>query len=81
MTVKPVFLAFPVRRLFRHLKRGAVYQVQSKTCRVQCPIDEPLRDDELVMLYRNVESGAWAVRRRSEFEDGRFEEVSLKEVL
>lgn len=61
------------RAIWKHLTRGTKYQIHSAECRVQCPVDQPLVDGEMVLLYRNVDDGSWSVRREAEFRDGRFE--------
>lgn len=58
----------------RHRQRGTVYEVLGDV-RIQCPADQPLRDDEIVRLYRDVDSGHYGARRHAEFDDGRFEEM------
>lgn len=67
--------AEPVR--YRHKKRGTTYTLVGHA-QVQCPKDHPLTEYEVVTVYRadvsplDDESGLW-VRRKAEFNDGRFE--------
>jgi hypothetical protein len=64
-------------RRFRHKKRGTTYRLIGEA-QIQCA--SPLTEYEVVTVYRaevgplNDESGLW-VRRKAEFEDGRFEEI------
>lgn len=57
---------------YRHLKRGSTYQLVGQA-RVQT--DAPLSDMDEVTVYRCEQTGDLWARRRSEFEDGRFERV------
>ena len=61
-----------IETLWRHYQRQTVYRVIGAAA-IQCPDDRPLRDDENVLLYQDVNSGKYYVRRNSEFYDGRFE--------
>lgn len=65
-------IATDEREKWRHKNRGTTYTIVGKA-RVQC--ESPLSDNETVLLYRDVDSGEWAVRRPSEYHDGRFERV------
>ncbi len=56
---------------WRHKKRGTTYAIVGSAC-VQA--DDPLRDHEIVVVYRAEDGQLW-VRRKTEFYDGRFEEV------
>ncbi|WP_458760509.1 hypothetical protein ACSVBT_06875 [Afipia sp. TerB] len=56
---------------YRHVKRGGIYRVVG---RAQVQADDPLTDYEIVTVYRDQDGELW-VRRKSEFEDGRFEPV------
>lgn len=58
--------------MFRHIKRGSVYS-KIGDAQVQAS-DAPLTDYEVVVVYRGVDGQLW-VRRKSEFYDGRFEEL------
>ena len=58
---------------WRHKNRGTTYTIIDSHTLVQC--EKPLTDNETVLLYRDTESGKWAVRRSNEFHDGRFERV------
>lgn len=57
---------------YRHLKRGTTYRLVGQA-RVQT--DAPLADMDEVTVYRCEQTGDLWARRRSEFEDGRFERV------
>jgi hypothetical protein len=58
---------------YRHHKRGGEYEVIGMA---QVQAEEPLTDYEVVTVYRGVDGQLW-IRRKSEFEDGRF--IQLKE--
>lgn len=55
--------------LWMHAKRGTVYHEVGEIM-VQC--DFSIQDDEVLKLYRDVDSGKWFGRRPDEFMDGRF---------
>jgi len=59
---------------WRHKKRGSVCELIG-SAQVQAPDDAPLTDYELVEVYREADGQMW-VRRRSEFHDGRFEQIN-----
>jgi len=59
--------------VWRHKKRGSTYTVVGLA---EVQADEPLTDYEVVTVYRCRETGRLWVRRKSEFEDGRFEPLS-----
>jgi hypothetical protein len=66
--------------LLRHAVRKTVYRIAGNA-RVQCPKDKPLQDDEMVLLYQDVNSFGYSVRRAEEFfEPGRFEVLEEHEV-
>ena len=58
---------------YRHKVRGGNYKLVG-TAQVQAPEDAPLTDYEIVQVYVGEDGEMW-VRRRSEFFDGRFEEI------
>ncbi len=58
---------------YRHHNRGGEYKVIGHA-QVQAPDDAPLTDYEVVTVYRSKMGDLW-VRRKSEFEDGRFIEL------
>lgn len=60
---------------YRHRKRGTTYQLIGHA-EVQAPDDAPLIEGEMVTVYRCEQDGALWVRRKPEFEDGRFERLS-----
>lgn len=60
--------------VYRHKKRGTKYIINSDDVRVQC--ETPLQDGEKVLLYHDIVTGKYSVRRASEFHDGRFEKVN-----
>ncbi len=60
--------------LWRHKKRGTTYRILG-IGRIQCPPGEPLEDDEMPLVYQDIESGALGIRRSPEFHDGRFERM------
>lgn len=57
---------------YRHRKRGTTYVIIGRA-RAQC--EEPILDDENVLVYRCLETGDLAVRPPGEFFDGRFEKI------
>lgn len=64
--------------LYRHKKNGNVYEVINDCAGLECsaaPEFENMFGDDVFMVYRSVASGAWYVRPREEFLDGRFEAV------
>ena len=68
-------IAPPTPRFFRHRKRGSVY-VRVGWAGVQAA--EPIEEGEIVTVYRGVADGRLWARRSSEFDDGRFEDVTKK---
>lgn len=58
---------------YRHARRGTSYALIGDG-QVQAPADAPLTDYEVVAVYKSRDGGLW-VRRKSEFDDGRFEEI------
>lgn len=63
-------------RTLRHKKSGKRCNVVGRA-RVQAST-VPLKDDDEVLVYREVQDGSLWVRGYSEFYDGRFEEVPLR---
>lgn len=63
----------PIDAVWRHKKRGSSYTIKGHA-RVQC--ETPLQDGELPLLYQDVVSGEYSVRRDDEFFDGRFEQIA-----
>ncbi len=57
---------------YRHKKRGTTYTVVGMA---EVQADEPLTDYEVVTVYRCIKTGRLWVRRKAEFEDGRFERL------
>lgn len=57
---------------WQHRKRGTTYTIIGQAL-AQC--EKPITDNETVLVYRDVDSGKWAIRRPDEFHDGRFERV------
>lgn len=64
--------------LYRHRKRGTTYTIIG-VGEVQAS-GEPLKEGDMVTVYKATDGHLW-VRRKAEFEDGRFEEIpeNLKE--
>lgn len=59
-----------------HLKRGTRYRVLTLDAHLNIsPVGKVLNDRDRVAIYRDVDTGAWAVRSTPEFLDGRFVEV------
>ncbi|QPC91475.1 hypothetical protein [Mesorhizobium sp. INR15] len=56
----------------RHVKRGSEYAIVGQA-QVQC--EDGLTDYEIATVYRGKDGELW-VRRKSEFEDGRFEALT-----
>ena len=56
------------QEVYRHRKTGGIYGVVCNATRES--------DGELLVVYRNVETGERWVRPASEFNDGRFERVA-----
>lgn len=64
--------------LWRHKKRGTVYEIITDDASMQCasaPAFEEMFGDEGWTVYRNVKTGAIYVRVAAEFHDGRFERI------
>ena len=55
------------QEIYRHRKTGGIYGVICNATRES--------DGELLVVYRNVETGDRWVRLASEFNDGRFERI------
>ena len=65
--------------LYRHKKRGTVYEIVTNNAFLQCsaaPEFEQMFGDDTFTVYRNVHTGAIFVRPTKEFDDGRFEPLS-----
>lgn len=60
--------------LWRHRVRGTIYRILG-TGRIQCPAAAPMQDDEMPLLYMDINSGGFGIRRPDEFHDGRFERI------
>ncbi len=68
--------------LYRHKKRGTVYEIVTDAAWLQCataPDFETAFEDENWTVYRSVATGAYYVRPTEEFLDGRFERVSTED--
>ncbi len=64
--------------LWRHKKRGTVYEVVTDSASFQCSAArdmETLFEDDDWTVYKNVATGSWHVRPTPEFLDGRFEQI------
>lgn len=59
------------RPVIRHRKRGTTYDLYTDDALLQCTY--PLKDNDIVGVYRDRESGRWFVRAGGEMVDGRFE--------
>lgn len=64
------FRGGPHQETYRHIKTGGIYVVMCNATRES--------DGELMVVYRNVDTGDRWVRPASEFNDGRFERVNLR---
>lgn len=65
-------------QLYRHKKRGTVYEILHDNASMQCATEEQFErmfEDENWIVYRNVKTWAVYVRLAEEFHDGRFEKV------
>lgn len=58
--------------LYTHHKRGGVYSIKAEG-RLQLDGEHDMAE---VVIYRDVASGSWWVRRKDEFFDGRFKLLS-----
>lgn len=63
----------PILSRWRHKRRGTTYTAVA-IGELQMSADD-LCDGEEMMIYRS-DDGKWWVRRREEFEDGRFDRIS-----
>jgi hypothetical protein len=64
--------------LWRHKKRGTVYEIITQDASLQCatwPEMEEMFDDDTFTVYRSINTSAIYVRPTPEFMDGRFEKV------
>lgn len=59
----------------RHKKRGSLYTVLN-TATLQVAEGTDLKDMDTLCVYQSMEDGTWWVRKKEEFDDGRFEYVS-----
>jgi hypothetical protein len=60
--------------IWRHVKRGSLYhEVGEVTIQTYSTIE----DDDVLILYRDTESGKWFGRPPFEFGDGRFKAAEL----
>ncbi len=64
----------PVARRWKHKKRGTVYTEIGRGL-LQTADAGGLTDNELMVIYRNDETGTLWVRDETEFNDGRFEPI------
>lgn len=67
------------RTLWRHKKRGTVYEIVTENASLQMSSDLDIEhrwDDEAFVVYRNIKTGAMYVRPYMEFFDGRFEAIA-----
>lgn len=64
--------------LWRHKKRGTVYEIFTDSASLQCSVAEDFErmfEDDSWTVYRNIETGHVWVRPTEEFLDGRFERI------
>lgn len=62
------------KRQWHHLKRGTTY---TEHFRAHLQIaTKPLKEDDILVVYVDNESGRACTREESEFEDGRFVEIT-----
>lgn len=64
--------------LWRHKKRGSIYEVIAQDASLQCSTNPSLETTYLTKdwtIYRSVESGSFYLRPTAEFNDGRFEKL------
>ena len=67
------------RMLWRHKKRGTVYEIISTTAALQCATAQEVEDQfagQAWTVYRNIQTKAVYVRPSAEFQDGRFEPIT-----
>ncbi len=72
------FETCPAPKLWRHKKRGTVYEILSDKASLQCSAAsdfEEMFEGHDWTVYRNIKTGAIWVRPTEEFMDGRFEHV------
>jgi len=58
--------------IFKHVKRGSDYRVDGLGTAQAADV---IRDGDCVVVYKSCDGRIW-VRKREEFLDGRFEEVT-----
>lgn len=69
--------------LWRHKKRGTVYEVITDHAHIQCasePVIEDMVGNVEWTVYRDVKNWSIWVRRTAEFLDGRFERIEGPEI-
>ncbi|MBF0350920.1 MAG: hypothetical protein HQM11_07790 [SAR324 cluster bacterium] len=64
------------QELYRHKKTDGIYEVICNAY-IEATFDDT---HELVVVYRNTVTGERWVRLASEFNDGRFERITIKEI-
>jgi hypothetical protein len=60
--------------VYEHKKRGSRYLIVGEA-EFQLSSDAPIKDGEVVVVYRSYMTGELYARRKSEFHDGRFEKI------
>lgn len=63
---------------WRHKKRGTTYTLRGTG--LVSNSGEPLVDGDEVEIYQSEDDWKWYVRRKTEFHDGRFEELKGRTV-
>lgn len=59
------------KEVYLHKERGTTYEIVGEA-RLQCSTKQ-LSDGDMLVLYRDTETGHYSVRDPDEFNDGRFE--------